>query len=594
MHFDLADDPARAIFHYLRVGDQARLLYADEQAIAAYRRALVLAQMLGDDEQAAHIHMRLGLTHHNALHFRQAQTAYAEGFRLWERATSGFEDRPPPSNRPLRMIWGLAARNEEPTFDFIADLFSGLVEETADLEIVPDVAHRWEIGDGGRTYVFHLRDDVFWSDGEPVTAHDFAFAWQHTRFPDTASGEPLYDVKGGRVLDYGIAADLKQADLDIPDAYTLVVTLPRPASYFLHLLSNPLAAPIPRHAVERYGDAWANAENIVSNGPFLLEQWDTVADKMRFVRNPTYHGRASGNVHTVEATYFRQPTGWRQQLELYDQNLIDILYVVNWDREGIDCARNRHLAEYSQTPLSTTYIYCFDTTRPPFDDVCVRQAFAMTLDRERALSHLGSQIMRPTFGGFIPPGMPGHSSDIALSYDPNRARQLMAEAGYADGKGFPEVELAEFYSPSAEKSGRFHIEQWQQTLGVSIGYQVLEWTAYWQHLASGSPHIMGLNGLGTYGDPDAFMRQSFRTVQKLSGWHHPDYEHLIAEAGSSQTQSERLRLYRQADLLLVQQAPIIPLAYQDKAHLTKLWVKHMPPTPSATGASWKDIVLEAG
>jgi len=576
----------------LRAGDQARLLYADEQAKIAYRRALDLARLLQDDEQAALIHMRLGLTHHNALDYEQAQSAYSQGFRLWNRACSGQEDRPPPTDRCLRMIWGLAARNEEPTFDFIDDLFSGLVEETPNLAITPDVAYQWDILNHGRTYVFHLRKDVFWSDGEPVTADDFAFAWQHNRIPNQVAGEPLYDIKGGRVIDYGITADLQQVDVAVPDPYTLVVTLPQPAAYFLHLLSHPLAAPKPRHVVARHGDTWATAANIVCNGPFLLEHWDADGDKMHFVRNRNYHGPSRGNVTHVEALYFRKPIGWERQLALYEQDLVNILLILNWDRQGFSLARRRHRSEYNQNSAFTTFIYCYDTTRPPFDDIRVRQAFAMTINRAQNLARFGTEISQPTFGGFIPPEMPAHSSDIALPYDPDRARQLLAEAGYRHGDGFPEVELAQFYSPSSDASCRYSIEQWNRELGIPMTYQVLEWTAYWRHLSRGTPHIMGISGVGTYGDPDAFMRQSFRTVQKLTGWHHPGYEQLVAQGGSSPNQDERLRFYQQADALLIQEAPLIPMSYHDTAYLAKPWVKRMPHSSTAAAGFWKDIVLD--
>jgi oligopeptide transport system substrate-binding protein len=589
LHFDLAGDDGRALAWYLAAGDQARLLYADEPARTAYERALALARTIDDDGQAASIYMRLGLTHHDRMAFEQAQAAYAEGFRLWSQVIAEPAQSLPPAEQPLRLIWGLAPRNEEPTFDFISDLFSGLVAETPELSIAPDVAHRWEIKDGGRTYVFHLRDDVRWSDGAPVTARDFAFAWQHNRIPGL--GAPLYEVKGGRCLEYGIAADLKQAAVEAPDPYTLVVRLPRPAAYFLHLLAHPLAAPKPRHVIERYGDAWASAEHVVSNGAFLLERWDRAGDKMHFMRNPTYHGRAAGNVERVEAYYFRQAAGWQGQLDLYEQDRIDILLILNWSRAGFETARRRHLAEYAQSPLFTTFGFCFDTRRPPFDDRRLRQAFAMSFEQTQAIAQLGRGIEKPTLGGFIPPGMPGHSPAIGLPFDPDRARQLLAEAGYPGGKEFPAIELAQFYTAGGDESCRYHVSQWRQQLGVTVTYKILEWTAYWRYLSQGSPHIMAMNGVPTYGDPDAFLRQSFRTVQTLSGWRHPDYDNLIDKASRSQDQRERLQLYQQADALLMQEAPIIPSIYHDTAYLAKPWVKQLVFSPLGTGGCWKDIVL---
>ncbi len=589
LHFDLAGEPARALSYYLAAGDQARLLYAGEPARAAYERALALARALGDDAQAAHIHLRLGLTHHERMAFEEAQAAYAEGFHLWNRASVDPEQRLPPADQSFRIIWGLAPRDEEPSFDLIPDLFSGLVEETPELEIIPDIAHAWEIRDEGRTYIFHLRDDVRWSDGEPVTAHDFAFAWARGRAP--APGAPPYEVKGGRSIDYGIAADLQRVTVEIPDPYTLAAHLDHPAAYFLHLLAHPLAAPLPRHVVERHGDAWARAEHVVSNGPFLLERWDAGGDRMHFARNPAYHGRRAGNVARVEAHYFRQPSGWQGYLEMYERDEIDFLLILNWSREGFETARRRHLDEYGQCPLATTFIYCFDARCPPFDDVRVRQAFAMTFDRQGVAARFGMAIHRPTHGGFLPPGMPGHSPTIGLPYDPARARQLLAEAGYAGGKGFPSIEIAQPYTSSGDETCRYHLSRWREELGVEMTYRVLEWTAYWRYVFQARPHIMGLNGISSYGDPDAFMRQDIRTVQKLTGWRHPDYEDLIERAGRSPSQGERLQLYRQADALLMQDAPLFAALYHDLAYLAKPWVRQLGFSLVGPGQWWKDVVL---
>ncbi len=591
LHFDLAGEGERALTYYLAAGDQARLLYADGQALAAYGRALALAEAAGDGAQAAAIHMRLGLTHHERMAYEESQAAYAEGFRLWSQTEAANGRTGGAAEQPLRIVWGLAPRNVEPTFDHIPDLFSGLVEETPDLSIVPDVAHRWEIKDGGRTYVFHLRDDVRWSDGEPVTAHDFAYAWRHGPSRALARGDPLYDIKGGKILDRGIAADLKQAGLEVPDPYTLVVKLVQPAVYFLHLLSHPLAGPVPRHMVAHWGDAWATPSHVVSNGPFLLERWDAAGDVMHFVRNPAYHGRSAGNLGQVEALYFRQPVGWQTYLELYEQDRIDILTLLNWTREGFAWARRRHPDEYWQYPLFTTYINCFDTRRPPFDDARVRQALAMTFDREQTTILGGADITKPPYGGFIPPGMPGHSPAIGLPYDPERARWLLAEAGYPGGRGCPPVEMLQFYTPDCDVVTHYQASHWLQQLGITVNHRSLEWTAYWRSISQESPHLMGMNGGPTYGDPDAYLRQAFRTTQTLTGWSHPDYERLIDQAGRTQSQGERLQLYQQADALLMQEAPLFPARYHDNAYLAKPRVRLYPSSPLGGGGYWKDVLL---
>ncbi|MCO6450200.1 MAG: AAA family ATPase [Caldilineales bacterium] len=590
-HFMLAGEREKAVVYWLQCGDAARTLFAFGQAEEAYRQALALAREANDYEQTAHILMRLGLTQHNAGEYDRAQEMYAEGFRLWSQFSAGTEVQMPPAARPLRLVWGLAPRNTDPTLDFVSDLFSGLVAETVDREIVPDVAHRWEIGDAGRRYTFHLRDDVRWSDGEPLTAHDFAFAWQHNRLP--SPGQPLYDVRRGKVLDFGITADLQQLRVETPDPHTLIVHIAQPAVYFLHLLATPLAAPKPRHIVERYGDAWAAPQHIVCNGPFLLDHWDTATDRLYFARNPRYLGSYGGNVDHVEAIYPRQPTDWQSLLDLYEQDEIDCQQIMNWGGQGVYAAKRRHPYEYVQAPLAAVTLFCYDTHRPPFDDVRVRRAFAMALDRSEVAGAVRPETDILAYGGLLPPGMPGHSPKLCLPFDPDRARRLLAEAGYPDGSGFPEVKLAVFFTPSTRQVAELLQMQYGRHLGVSVQAEILEWTAYWRAVQQNRPHMTLMSAAGNYGDPDAVMRQGFRTVQKLTGWSDDVYEHLIAQAGHTTNQDERIDLYRRADAILVEQAVILPLVYQEQAWLVKPWISRFPLSLMSIGAAWKDIVINA-
>ncbi len=190
-------------------------------------------------------------------------------------------------------------------------LFSGLVECTPDLDIVPDLARSWEILDNGRRYVFHLRPDARWSDGHPVTAHDFEFTWKYQLNPANASPnhELLFDIKGARAC-YEGRAQPDDIGVHALDDLTLVVELEEPVGHFLHVLTCIGTFAIPRHAVEAHGSQWATAANIITNGPFRLETWRP-DERIVLVRNPDYHGRATGNVSRVELTLFDQWTARR-------------------------------------------------------------------------------------------------------------------------------------------------------------------------------------------------------------------------------------------------------------------------------------------
>ena len=199
--------------------------------------------------------------------------AYKESFVFWTRSlTSSQSDLLPAAPQPHRRMWGIEPKDWDPnpTFDYELPLFSGLLEESADLEAVPDIARSWEMLDGGRIYVFHLRDDVRWSDGHPVTADDFEFAWKRLLDPtgapmnarkrslDTSTGlraaGPLHDVQGAQTYHAGRSADPDSVGVHAVDPMTLVIELERPVAYWPHIMANPATFPVPKHRVEQYGD----------------------------------------------------------------------------------------------------------------------------------------------------------------------------------------------------------------------------------------------------------------------------------------------------------------------------------------------------
>ena len=201
----------------------------------------------------------------------------------------------------------------------IIQLFSGLVELRPDVGVVPDVAQSWQVLQDGKKYLFHLRDDVRWSDGKPVTAGDFEYAWKRVLGDHTTFTIPrlLYDVKGARAFHQGEVSDPDSVGVRALDEITLAVELEGPTGYFLHLLANAVTFPVPRHMVELHGEAWAEPENILTCGPFRLESWQP-GERMTLVRNPDYHGRFTGNLECVELLLHDMgPAAGLEMLEMY-------------------------------------------------------------------------------------------------------------------------------------------------------------------------------------------------------------------------------------------------------------------------------------
>jgi oligopeptide transport system substrate-binding protein len=594
-HLALAGRSLEAIEYLLEAGDRARGLYAHQEAINAYERALALLKEQGDDEQAARTLMTLGLTYHTAFDFRRSRQAYEEGFTLWQRAaeTQRLPVSPlPPAPHALRLAW-----TEPPTLDpglsndtasglVIDQLFSGLVDHTPELGIVPDVAASWEILDGGRRYLFRLRDDVVWSDGTPVTAHDFEYAWKRVLDAATEStcASQLYDLVGARAYHQGQVPDPDTVGVRALDEATLTVELERPVGYLLHLLAYAATWPVPRHVVEQRGAAWTDPESLVTNGPFTLESWRP-GSSMVVVRNPRYHGGGGGNVERVELTLF--PSRARAtELPLYEADSLDIFELDALAPEEADRIRRLHGAEYVSLPGATSYYVAFDVRDPPFDDPRVRRAFAHAVDRETLAGVTLGGYYAPATGGFVPPGMPGHAPGIALPYNPETARELLVDAGYPGGEGFPTVDFVTHLRHRAVSKHLY--AQWQENLGVQLRWSEMPWAEFLDKVHSDPPHLFFIGWVADYPDPDSFLRVA---VQLHTAWRSQRYLALVDEAGQATDQAERMKLYAEVERLLAEEVPLLPLTYERAHLLLKPWLRRYPVSVSGD-QHWKDVIIE--
>jgi ABC-type oligopeptide transport system substrate-binding subunit len=351
--------------------------------------------------------------------------------------------------------------------------------------------------------------------------------------------------------------------------------------HFLYLLAELDTFAIPRHVVEVYGEDWSLPEHIVTNGPFRLDTWRR-GETVVLVRNATYQGRSGGNLARIELD-LRKRSG--DPLAPYEQDQHDLHEVTLGTFEQ---ARQRHPHEYVTAPVANAIFVGLDTTRPPFDDVRVRQALTHALDRPALARVVLHGLVSPATGGLVPPGLPGHAAGIGLAYDPDLARWLLAEAGYPDGRGFPVIEAWERYL-EFQPLFNFLTTQWHDQLGIQINWKHLEWVEYLRLLRVEPPPIFVLGWLADYPDPDEFLRLLMH--RPAIRWHHQDYEQLLETARRSADQAERLRFYAAADRLLVQEAPIIPLFHERQHYLLKPWVKRYPISPFGADY-WKDVIIE--
>jgi ABC-type oligopeptide transport system substrate-binding subunit/DNA-binding SARP family transcriptional activator len=583
----------KAIHYLLQAGDRARGRMAPGDAIDYYQRALALLKEQSDHEGAARTLMKLGLTYHIDFDFQQARRAYEEGFALWQRAGTIREGPPPPAPHALRMAWFPPPTTLDPAMSqdifsaaVIDQLFSGLVAHSSEMDVVPEVAGSWEVLEGGRKYIFHLRDDVVWSDGPPVTAKDFEYAWKRVLAPATGSPNAslLYDVKGAKSFHRG-QDGMGDVGVRALDEVTLVVELEGPTSFLLHLLAHSATYPVPRHVVEARGRAWTGVQNIVTNGPFGLEACNP-GESIILSRNPVYHGRCRGNLQRVELSFLADPCA---RLSLYEADGSDILDMTFLPPAELDDARRRHAGEYVVGPRLWTSYLGFGVGRPPFDDVRLRRAFALATDRETLAEVVLRGHSAPATGGFIPPGMPGHSPHVGVPYNPDRARQLLAEAGYPGGRGFPAVEL--LARRGHESQSEYLKAQWRENLGVDaeLTWATMEYETFFGRLRKEPPSMFLLGWVADYPDPDNFLRIS--TFRHWTRWRNEAYDRLVEEARRFMDQGERMRLYERVERILIEEAAILPLYYSRLHLLVKPWVRQVP-VSAMEWWFWKDIVIE--
>lgn len=591
-HWMQASELEKAVPYLQIAGDQSRAVYANQEAVHFYRQALAILKERSEYEQVARTLMKLGLTYHNAFDFPQARRVYQEAFTFWRQAEKGFLHDTylvPDAPHALRLL----AR--EPQFIDVARqpdcspiykaLFSGLVQQGPQKEILPDIAYHWDMLDGGRKYVFHLRRDARWSDGKPVQAFDFLVAWRHLLNPKNQNyaATMLYDVQGARDFHIG-NAQAEDFGVKVLDEATLLVELTTPCGYFLNLMADSIVFPVPAHQMKRLGEAWRKPGNLVTNGAFRLVSWKH-GDEMLLLRNPDYHGGFGGNVRQVRLSFI---TPWSGGQEMYAADFLDILDIGFIEPQDFVNICRLYPNEYHHFPYPGTGLIVFDTTRPPFNNEYVRRAFTLALDRQKLSSYFMHNRFIPASGGLVPPGMPGHVSSIALPFDPLRARRLLADSGFPDGRGFPKV-IWNIPQPKNSLAGQFIKEQIEEYLNLKVE---IHWTypsQVWSNEANQPPHLCTYSWVADYPDPADFLGTSgplFKTH-----WHDKQYETLIEQARHCLDQGERIAIYAQAERILASAAPLIPLFYHRVHLLIKPWV-HNNPSDCTYPFNWKDVILE--
>ncbi len=455
------------------------------------------------------------------------------------------------SSEPPTLDWSLATDNV--SIRIIENLMEGLAEYDKNLKPIPAIARGWEISKDGLTYLFHLRDDVYWTDGRRVTAHDFEYSWKRLLDPATASEYAyfLYDIKNAAEYNSGKIHDPTWVGVKSVDSHTLRVTLKKPAVYFPSITTFSVTFPQRKDLIERYKDRWTEPAHLVVCGPFRLMEWRHEYRLILAANDGYYGGRPP-----LDQLIFYVVEEDTTALALYETGDLDLAGL-----PPLAIPHYRDRPDYRHAPFLRGYYYGFNVTRPPFDNAKVRQAFSMAIHRDEFPTILrGGETPAASW---IAKGMLGHNPNIGLRFHPGQARDILAHAGYPDGKGLPPITLAFNTDPTNRLIAENIQAQWKRHLGIEVLLDNMEWKVYLKRLKEDTPQIFRLGWGADYPDPDNFMNLfTSASGNNNTHWGNAVYDRLIADAASEPNETKRVALYDKAQRILTEaDVPIMPLFF---------------------------------
>lgn len=568
----------------------------------------------------------------------------------------------PPEGQVLHYVSGSEPQTMDPQVGtgapearIYAALFDGLTEyhpQTA--QPMPSLAERWDVNEDNSEFLFHLREDARWSDGLPITAQDVVYSWRRAVSPELASPyaylafhiqySQAYNESGFFVRDSEAGQYLLNGDVDgddtqnassrvtlpgdeasrsmaydarpnlaalvagkelVPvraedigveavDRYTVRVSLNQPVPFFPGLLTHQLLRPVPQQAIEAHGDQdWTDVGNMVTSGPFHLDTYQAY-DKIIVVKSPTFWDADRVRLDSITFYPIEEQT---TIMNLYKAGAVDAF--LNHTVPIAWVEQMRDLGDYMDAPENGIEYYVFNTTRPPMDDVRVRKAFNAAIDKV-ALAEF-KRTAKP-LTAFTPEGIfPGYPQPAGDGFDPARARQLLADAGYADAVGdydpeaFPitEVELTYNTSENNRQVAEFVQAQWKQNLGLTVPLKNMEWLAYLEDTQSLSFKGVARRGWGgDYMDPYTFLELfSTPTGNNGTGWFSEDFVTALALGNRSSDPDERFRLMAETEERILDVQSVIPLLTPSTNWMKKPYVKGLYPNPISV-FPWKYVYIE--
>ena len=473
--------------------------------------------------------------------------------------------------------------NSVSAHNVIIALIEGLVsEDPKTLKHVPGVAEKWDISEDGLVYTFHLRKNAKWSNGDPVTAHDFVYSYKRILNPELASqyASMLHGLKNAREYhEEGLSWDEAKVGATAIDDYTLQLTLENPTPYFLELLNHYSWFPAHPPTIEKFGafgkqgTAWTRPENYVGNGPFTLSD-RKVNSVIEVKKNPLYW---DAQTVSLEGIRFYPIESADTEERAFHSGFLHLTQTVSPDR--IDFLKENHPDLIHFESYLGTYFYRFNVEEPPFDDVRVRLAFNLATDRQAIVEKVtkGGQIPARCF---TPPGTGGFSPESRFRFDPQKAKSLIQE--YLTEKGLeslPKIELKYNTSEGHKKVAEALQGMWKNHLGAEIQLLNMEWKVFLSTIAKRDFSLARAGWIGDYVDANTFLHM-WRTGDghNNTGWSSTRYDELLELAAQESDTQKRFSYFEECEKLIAENAPILPIYFYVHVTLRSPTVKGWHPT----------------
>lgn len=460
----------------------------------------------------------------------------------------------------------------------LSALLEGLVnEDPHDLSPIPGVAERWEISDDQLEYTFFLRENARWSNGDPVTADDFLFSFQRMLSPALGAkyAYMLFPAKNAEAFHQG-EVDFSEVGFEAVDDLTLKIRLEHPTAYFLSLLNNSCWWPVHPPTILAHGRIdepathWSRAKNFVGNGPFSLTEWE-IGRPIRTEPNPHYWDaktvRLNGIVfHSIESLDTEERAFLSGQLHATNNIPADR---INHYLENFPELLHSH-------PLFGVYFYRINVEHEPFNDSRVRRAISLAIDQEAIVKSVIQGHFDPAFH-FTPPTS-DYVAEAQIGFNVEKARELLAEAGYPNGEGFPSFDLL-FNTQEAHRRIAEAIQQMLRTnLNIRVELYNQEWQTFLSSVASQNYHIARGSWIGDYLDPNSFLDLWITDGgNNNTGWSNPQYDELILKAARTADPKVRLDYFQKAEEILIEESPVIPIYHYMANYLLRPSVKNWHP-----------------